>query len=146
MEFTINKGDDSTPAEPPRRGRPPKSESGARPAGRPSNASRKTNQVSAALSTMESAYSALSMGALMLRRPLTAELIATQSEQWQASNRQAFEASPKLAGIVAGVGQTSGVAMFFVTNVVAAGSVVLALKQESAMLRDTPQETTPTDV
>jgi hypothetical protein len=130
VEFTIGGSDDKPTTR--TTGNAPKSATGRKP-GRPTTSSKQRDNVAAALSTMESAYSALSMGALMLRKPLTAEAIARGAEQWQASNRQAFEASPKLASVIAGVGQTSGVAMFAATNIIAMGTILITLRQENAI-------------
>lgn len=114
--------------------RAPRSASGAK-RGRPSaNAKHKAN-VEAALGTMSSAYSLLSMGAVLMRRPRTASLIAANSEQWQAGNREAFESSEKLASMIANVGQTSGVVTFAITNAVALFSIFGSLKAESADIR-----------
>lgn len=133
MEFSIgNSKDDEQPKRPATASTAPKSSAGRKP-GRPAASTRQRDNITGALSTMESAYSAMSMGALLLRKPLTAEVIARQSEQWQASNRQAFESSPKLASAIAGVGQASGVVTFAITNVVALGSILITLRQETAM-------------
>lgn len=137
MEFTIGSGDDEKPAAdaPKRRGRPPASANGAaKTPARAGGSAKSKAAIDGALATMDSAYSALSMGLLMLRRPLSAELVALRSEQWQASNRQAFESSPRLAAAISGVGQASGVMMFAVTNIVAAGSIMLAVREESAAI------------
>jgi hypothetical protein len=132
MEFTIGGGNsDETPKRTANASTAPKSATGKKP-GRPSTSARQRDNVAAALSTMESAYSALSMGALIIGKPLTAELIAVQSEQWQAANRQSFESSPKLASAIAGVGQASGVATFLATNIIAVGSIIITLRKEAA--------------
>lgn len=150
LEFSIesNSPDKDKPATdaPKRRGRPPGSVNGTGKApARAGGTAKSKAAVDGALATMESAYSALSMGMLMLGRPLTAELIALKSEQWQASNRQAFESSAKLAASISGVGQASGVAMFAVTNIVAAGSIMLAFREESAAKRAQEAAATPED-
>lgn len=131
IEFTL--GGDDTPNRKPSASTAPKSAAtGKRPPGRPSTSAKQKDNVAAALSTMESAYSALSMGALLINKPVTAELIARGSEQWQASNRQAFESSPKLAATIANVGSASGVATFAITNIVAFGSILITMRREAA--------------
>lgn len=140
IEFTIDSADNGKPA-PKRRGRPPGSATGsgtAKPtAARAGGSAKAKANVDGALATMSSAYNAVTMGLVLLGRPLTAEMVALKTDQWQASNRQAFESSPRLAASIAGVGQASGVAMFAVTNIVAAGSIVLALREESAQIAAT---------
>lgn len=140
MEFTISDGGDTKPAA-KRRGRPPGSATGAstasKPAARAGGSAKAKANIDGALATMNSAYNAVTMGLVLLGRPLTAEMVALKTDQWQASNRQAFESSPRLASTIAGVGQASGVAMFAVTNIVAAGSIVLALREESKAIADT---------
>lgn len=131
IEFTLG-GDDAPNRKPTASTAPKSAAPGKRPPGRPSTSAKQKDNVAGALSTMESAYSALSMGALLINKPITAELVARGSEQWQASNRQAFESSPKLAATIASVGQASGVATFVITNVVAFGSILLTLRKEAA--------------
>lgn len=128
-----------TISDKPSPGGVPKSARGGskRGPGRPSAPTAKHRaDTDAALSTMNSAYNLLSMGALLLRRPHTASLIAANGEQWQAGNREAFESSPKLAAAIANVGQTSGVVTFFVTNAVALVQIVGALRSESASIAE----------
>lgn len=133
MEFTI--GGDDNAARKPTASTAPKSAGTGKPRGRPAGTTagaKQRDNVANALSTMESAYSAMSMGALILNKPVTAEMIAIRSEQWQASNKQAFESSPKLASTIASVGQASGVVTFAITNIVALGSILITLRQETA--------------
>lgn len=126
---TFSFGQSSDPA--PKSATPAK-----RQPGRPRASAKKEASVEDALATMNSMYKLLSMGAMMIRRPLTAAHIAGSMEEWEKGNRQAFESSPRLAAAIAGVGQTSGVVTFLVTNGVAAFGIVSALRQESAIVAE----------
>lgn len=109
----------------PRRGRPP---------GSGTTAAKKNADVAAALSSMNGLYTAASAGLLLIGRPATAEYFASQLDQLQAANRTAFESSPKLASLIAGVGQVSGVGLFLGTNLMVAVQLVIALRAEGAMI------------
>lgn len=128
VEFTIeNNGAKDRPA--------PRSANVKKPVGRPANATAKKQTVEAALGTMNSLYGMLGMGALLLGRKQTAEYIGSQAEQWQAGNREAFEASDRLANLIANVGQTSGTFAFLATNGLAAFSISRAFIAESADIK-----------
>lgn len=114
----------------------PKSATAPKPRGRTPATAKKAVAVDDALATMESMYKMLALGATLLRRPLTGAHIASQVDTWQTANRQAFESSPKLTALIAGVGQTSGVVTFIVTNGVAAVGIMSAFRQESAMVAE----------
>lgn len=133
LTFTIGSSSEDEPKRKP--GRPPGSanKSPGRP---PSGAARDKLNVERALSSMGSLYEMTSLGMLWLGHAQTANLIASRQDEWQTANRKAFESSPKLASTIAGVGQTSGVVTFFVTNVMAAGMVAMAFRQESTILKD----------
>lgn len=133
IEFTI--GTDDKPEDAPKRrpGRPPGSSTRA---GRPASTAAQTKQtVEQALASMSALYDMAGLAALSFGKPLTATRIAEKSDEWQAANRKAFESSPRLAALVSGVGQTSGVVTFLVTNVVAATTIVGTLRYESALQR-----------
>ena len=132
VAFTI--GGDAKPAQPAKTGGQP--ESAKRAPGRPPGSTKHKQNVEQALSTMNSAYNLASMGALMARRPRTAGLIAQSAEQWQAGNREAFESSEKLAAAIANVGQTSGIVTFVSVNAYAAFQIWLAMREESADIRE----------
>lgn len=119
-----SKGPAPKSADAPRRGRPPGSTSTAK----------KNQDVEAALASMNGLYTAASAGLLLIGRPMTAEYFSAQIDQLQAANRTAFNSSPKLASMIAGVGQISGVGLFLGTNLMIAVQLVIAVRAEGAQI------------
>lgn len=134
FEFTIGT-DDKAEDQPKRKpGRPPGSSTG-RPSRPAASAAQSKQNVEQALASMGSLYDMLGLAALSLRKPMTASVIAEKKDDWQTANRKAFDASPKLAAMISGVGQTSGVLGFVVTNAMAAVAVAGTLRYEMALQR-----------
>lgn len=123
---TLNK--DGTPRK--RRGRKPGSAAGGT---RRTAADRK--QVETALATMGTLYSSLSAVLLVVGKPGAAAVMAGGIEQTQAANRQAFEASPALAGAIAKLGAVSSVGLFLGSNIALLGQTLIAIRMETAAQR-----------
>lgn len=100
--------------------------------GRPPKSAKAREAVESAVHSMDQVYSILAVASLASGRTLTATAIAEHSEEWLAGDRKAFEASPKLAAAIAGVGQASGVLGFVMTNAMAVMTIVPALRADAA--------------
>lgn len=112
---------------------PPKTSASGKPRrGRPSNASKQRETVEHALGAMAGAYSLVAQFALLTGRENLREHVVGSVEQLQASNRVAFEASPRLAAVVAGAGTGTGVLGFFVSNVVFVAGCLVSMRRDAA--------------
>lgn len=122
-----SKGPTPKSAETPKRGP-------GRPAGSGTAAAKKNADVEAALASMNGLYTAASAGLLLIGRPQSAEYFSSQIDQLQAANRTAFNSSPKLASMIAGVGQVSGVGLFLGTNLMVAVQIAIAVRTEGQQI------------
>jgi len=129
--------DKSTPT--PKSAQDTPKRSPGRPPGSGTTAAKKNADVEAALASMNGLYTAASAGLLLVGRPATAEYFAAQLDQLQAANRTAFNSSPKLASMIAGVGQVSGVGLFLGTNLMIAVQLVIAVRQEGIAIDEAMQ-------
>lgn len=110
----------------------PKSATPRRRQGRPPKSAKAREAVESAVHSMDQVYSIMAVASLASGRTLTATAIAEHSDEWLAGDRKAFEASPRLASAIAGVGQASGVLGFLMTNAMAVMTVVPALRADAA--------------
>lgn len=117
MDITPPKSVDATPdsTAPKRRGRPPGS-------------ARKNQDVANAVATMESTYGAVVVGLQILNRTEAAIGFAERAEKTMATNKRAFESSPKLASAVAKFGSGSGVVTFIMANAMLFGGTFVQLR------------------
>lgn len=125
-------------------------DAGRRKPGRPKGSTNTTTprtagpatDVKKALATMQGLYEGVAGALMLFGLPGTASTLVSRIEQVQVQNEQAFSASPKLAKAIANVGQTGGVAAFFIGNAVMVAGVVAVGRQELAMKRPPEPETT----
>lgn len=110
------------PSPPKRgRGRPAKEDTAPRtvkPSATP------TADVKKAMSTLDSAYTMIATGLMVLGLDKTAAEWVDTSEQLNKTNEAALIAAPKLAKRIASAGETGGGAQFFVTHALAIAGVV----------------------
>lgn len=113
--------------------------------------------VDKAVAVMNNVYSAAGVGLVFAQLPSTAETLADAKAGLETANREAFNASPKLAEFIANAGGVSSIAAFFVAHVMTGFSMVnearkeiagRTKKEEPARKEESPEngESTPTNL
>lgn len=139
MEINFSK-EDKAPASAAKRGpgRPPGSANKA-----PSkSATAAKADVDQALATMESLYTATTIGLTMFGLVETAEDWIAKAEELQKTNREALTAAPRLAASIAKAGQVGGAGMFFGAHAIALFGLVNSARAEMRKNNPAPDNVT----
>lgn len=100
--------------------------------------------VEKAVAVMNNVYRAVGVGLLFAQLPESAEALADEKDKLETANRDAFQASPKLAEFIGNAGSVSTVATFFIAHVFAGAGVVATARKEMAK-REPKQKKTRTE-
>lgn len=102
------------------------------------NTTRKsTKDVEAACAVLESAYSAVALGLLMLS-PRAAETWAHQVDTLQAQNKLTLAGDPMLCKSILRAGEKTGKAAFLISHVLAVAPVAMAIRQDMPKRKPKP--------
>lgn len=98
--------------------------------------------VDRAVGVMNNLYSAVGVGLVFLQLPASAEILADEKATLEKANREAFQASPKLAEFIANAGSVSSIATFVVAHVMTGLQIANSVRKET--LAKTKTETKAT--
>lgn len=115
----------------PRKDTPPTGAATPTPTPRPKTQAT-TAEVKQAVRTLESGYSAIALGLMMLGLEQSATLWAEQAETLAKSNEASLTAAPKLAKAIARSGNTGGAGAFILAHALAIAPVIPVVRAELA--------------
>jgi len=88
------------------------------------------NTTEQAVSVMNNIYGVVAVGLVSLRFRDAADVLADEKDDLETANREAFEANPKLAKMIADLGAVSSLGAFITAHAFAAFHVAGAVKTE----------------
>lgn len=97
-----------------------------------------SDDVASAVATMNAIYGAVGVALMLTQHPQTANKLALKKSDLENTNREAFEASPQLAKLIAGAAMPAALSTFFVAHVTVGFSIVQELRAERAAKSDEP--------